>query len=470
MKKSKKILALLLSASMAVSLAACAPANPGETKDTTAAPTTAAPTTAASGAQESTTAAQGGESTGINTTDEITLSFSWWGGDSRHEATQKTIEAFEAKYPNIKIEPTFSAWTGWEEKMGLAFSSGTAEDIVQINWNWLTAFDTDGSVFQDLSQYSDVLDLSQFPAAAVDASKVNGEVHGVPVAMTARTMFWNKATFEKAGIEIPTTWDELLASGETFKTVLGDEYYPMMLTEFDRALFMVWYLQSVYGKDWVVDGKLNYSVEEITEGFKMFKELEEKHVIPTIQLVKDYAADPVDKSDRWISGYWAGVYTWNTSPAPLKLALPEDQQENFVVGPMFEGFEYKGGLNKISMEFAITKTCEHPVEAAAFINFMLNEEEGVKIMAGERGVPASAEGFKIAQANDIVDPLVAEATEVALANASFNMDPYFEDADLKTSGEGLYYKVNSAHSYGNISDEEAAQQLVDGINAVLNRN
>lgn len=464
MKKSKKIMALLLSATMAASLAACAPANPGETTKATEA--TEATTTAAGGQESS---GESKEATGINTTDEITLTMSWWGGDTRHEATQKAIEAFEAKYPNIHIEPTFSGWQGWEEKMGLAFSNGNAEDIVQINWNWLTAFDSDGSVFQDLSQYSDVLDLSQFPESALEASKVNGEIHGVPIAMTARTMFWNKNTFDKANIEIPKTWDDLLASGEAFKTALGDEYYPLVLTEYDRMIFMVYYLESVYGKDWVVDGKLNYSKEEIAEGFAMLRELEEKHVMPTVQMIKDYAADPIEKSDRWTSGYWAGIYTWNTSPNPVKMALPEDQQANFVTGPMFEGFEHKGGFSKISMEFAITKTSKHPVEAAAFINFMLNEEEGVLAMSGERGVPASAAGFKIAQDNDIVDPLIAEATEVALANAGFNLDPYFEDADLKTPSEGVYYKVTSAHSYGNINDEEAAQELMDGINAVLNR-
>lgn len=464
MKLNRKVLSLLLVFVMTASfMMACTPTksatNGGETQNTGENKTT-----------DNTQSTEPESQAEINTTDDITLTMSWWGGDSRHEATQNAIKAFEEKYPNIHIEATFSAWTGWEEKMGLAFSSGNAEDIVQINWNWLTAFDSDGSAFQDLSKFSNVLDLSQFSEDALNQSKVNGEIHAVPISITARTMVWNKNTYDKAGLEIPSTWDELLASGEVFKEKLGDEYYPMMLTEYDRMIFMVWYLESMYGKDWVVDGQLNYTQEEIQTGFAMLAELEDKHVIPTVQMIKDYGADPVDKSDRWINGYWAGIYAWDSGIIPPRLALPEDQQAGYITTEMFTGLPNKGGFYKISMEFAISKTCEYPVEAAAFLNFILNEEAGVMEMKGERGVPASAAGLQIAKDNNILDPMIVEANEYSLKSNVYAIDPYFEDADLKTSGEGLYFKVMSAHSYDQMTDEEAAKDLYEGITKVLNRD
>lgn len=403
------------------------------------------------------------------TTDNITLTMSWWGGESRAEATQAAIDAFHAKYPNITIEPTFNAWTGWEDAMGLAFATDTAQDIVQINWNWIYSFGANGNVFADLYQYSSVLDVTQFPESALKASELDGKLQGIPVAMTARTMYWNKNTFDKAGVAIPVTWDDLLAAGEAFKTNLGDDYYPLMFTEYDEIIFMVYYLESMYGKVWVDDNQLQYTAEEIATGFEMLRELEEKHVIPTIQMVKDYSADPPDKSDRWINGYWAGLHNWNTSLAPLVAALPDDQKAGFTPGPMFEGLPYKGGFNKISMEFAITQTCEYPLEAAAFINFMLNEPEGVAAMAGERGVPASAEGFRLAIENNVVDALTTDATNYALNSGwnEFKLDPYFEAADLKNNPEGAYYKIFSAFSYGQITADEAATQLIDAINAAM---
>ena len=42
-----------------------------------------------------------------------------------------------AKYPDIKVECEYGAWTGWEEKQSLAIQGGNAADVMQINWNWI---------------------------------------------------------------------------------------------------------------------------------------------------------------------------------------------------------------------------------------------------------------------------------------------------------------------------------------------
>lgn len=123
--------------------------------DTTAAAAEAAPETTAAPAE-----AEGLE---VNTTDPITITFSWWGGDARHDATQKAVAAFMEKYPNITVETQYAAWSGWEDKMIASFATATAPDVNQINWNWITSFSSDGSAFYDLNKVSDILDLSQFP-------------------------------------------------------------------------------------------------------------------------------------------------------------------------------------------------------------------------------------------------------------------------------------------------------------------
>ena len=78
----------------------------------------------------------------------VNLSISWWGGDSRHEAYQNAIKEFESEHSNISIEPTFAAWSGWEEKMAAAFIAGNAQDVCQVNWNWLYNYSADGSKFE----------------------------------------------------------------------------------------------------------------------------------------------------------------------------------------------------------------------------------------------------------------------------------------------------------------------------------
>ena len=52
------------------------------------------------------------------------------GGDSRHEATEKAIEAFQAKYEGVTVSPEYGAWSGWEEKQSLNILGGNSADLM----------------------------------------------------------------------------------------------------------------------------------------------------------------------------------------------------------------------------------------------------------------------------------------------------------------------------------------------------
>ncbi|MEG0753132.1 MAG: ABC transporter substrate-binding protein [Angelakisella sp.] len=268
----------------------------------------------------------------------VELSISWWGGDARHEATQKGIDAFSKKYPNITVKTNYAAWTGWEDVMSTALYAGTAQDVNQVNWNWLFNYDegSKGKTFVDLNTMSDYIDLTQFDKNALAQCTIDGRLTAIPVSMTGRIFYWNDATFKKAGLSVPKTYDELIAAGEVFKTKLGDDYYPMVMGEYDRMIFMVWALECKYGKDWVVDGKLNYTQAEIEEGFQMFLDMEKAHVIPTIKTLAGDGAESLDKNPKWMEGKYAGIFEWDSSATKFQKAQSEGQ--SMIVGDYLTGF------------------------------------------------------------------------------------------------------------------------------------
>ena len=213
------------------------------------------------------------------------ITFAWWGGDARHEATQNAVNAYMAANPGVTVTTDYGAWTGWEEKVSTALFAGTAADINQANWSWLTNYGAEGKTFLDLNQYKDVIDLTQFDQSTLDTCTVDGKLYGLPVAVTGRIFYWNTDTFAKAGIDFPKTFADLKAAGEVFKTKLGDDYYPLVMGEYDRMIFMVYYLESKYGKAWIENGALQYGVDEIAEVFTVLKELEAAHAIPSIKTI-----------------------------------------------------------------------------------------------------------------------------------------------------------------------------------------
>lgn len=394
------------------------------------------------------------------------LSFSWWGGDSRHDATMKAVDAFMAANPDIKVNNEYSAWSGWEDKMGQRFASNSAPDVNQINWNWITAFSADGSKFADLNQYAAIIDLGQFEQTGLDACTVAGKLQGIPVSMTGRIFYWNKTTFENAGLGIPASYADLLAAGQAFKEKLGEDYYPISLGAYDRMILMVYYLESVYGKDWVADGKLNYSKEEIVTGLEFIQKLEDEHVTPTLQKLTGDGADSLDKNNNWMDGHYAGIFEWDSSASKFGSALNEGQE--LVVGDYFKDFgEFQGGFAKVSMAFAISETAQDKDAAAKLINFLLNEEEGLAIMASERGIPLSKKAYEYCLANNLLNPMVAEANAKVLSWVRFNLDPLFESNELKANETGVYSQVFANLSYKEMDLQEAADLLIEGINNVL---
>ena len=400
----------------------------------------------------------------------VNLSISWWGGDSRHAAYQSALEAFQAEHSNITVEPTFAAWSGWEEKMAAAFIAGNAQDVCQVNWNWLYNYSADGSKFVDLNTTSKFIDLTQWDSAAMDACYVANSQQCVPVSMTGRIFYWNMTTFNKAGItEVPKSLDDLMAAGKAFQEKLGDDYYPMHLGAYDRMILMVFYLESKYGKDWAdpVTSTLNYTEDEIAEGLAFIKSLVDNHVMMNLKTYYSANSDTAThQSNEWITGKIAGIFEWDSAASKYSSALDDSNKDGFTVGEEIKFGDNNGGFSKVSMGLAITKTCKNVAEAATLINFLLNEEKGASIMGSECGIPASKAGLAAAQAAGAVKDLVAEANAKVMAFTTNKLDPLFENNDLKASGTGIYQEVFDNIDYGDQTPEEAVETLLDGMESV----
>ena len=464
--KKKKLLSTIVSTLLVGSMALTGCGKDDDKKDDKT--TTSAPTT------EATQGTSGDDTTEATTSggsgyDECTITFDWWGGDSRHEATQAAVDAFMAKYPGIKVEVNFGAWSDWETAKAAEYLSGNNPDIQQTNFDWIGKYDADGTTYLDLNTVSDVLDLTQYSdevlAKTVDSK---GGIAGIPVSLTGRTFYWNKATFEKAGLATPTTLDELIAAGATFKEKLGDDYYPLVIGEYDRAILMTYYMQAKTGEPIInEEGKFTLTEDQVKEGLAWIKSLEDAHVIPTIAYILGEGADSMDKSQRFINGQYAGIFEWDSSPKKYISALG-DNGGDLVVGNVFPELK---SYTKVSLMFSISANSKHPREAAMLLNFMLNDPEGIEIMKTERGIPESKIAYDTLSAAGALEAVSAAAHEEVMNSAPLYWNPLFDDSSLK-GGSAAYTTVFQQYSYGmdaggsKYKVDDAAKELYDAMTAV----
>ena len=102
-------------------------------------------------------------------------------------------------------------------------AGGTEADIMQVNWPWLPLFSARMATGSPTSTSSPTPSTSRQWSEADLAAGTDrtASCNGLSVSTTGRVLFFNKTQFDKAGLPIPKTWDELIAAAPVFKEKLG---------------------------------------------------------------------------------------------------------------------------------------------------------------------------------------------------------------------------------------------------------
>lgn len=400
------------------------------------------------------------------TLDKCTLRFSWWGGDDRHEATLRAIELWNSKHPDITIVPEYGGWDGWTEKVGTQLSGGTEPDIMQINYDWLISFSPDGKGFYDLELLTEHLDLTQFDSDVLSFGKVGGVLNGVTVSVSGRGLFYNSETYKSFGAEYPETWSELIALGEKFHK---EGIYPLDVDI--QSGGTAWYLAVVYvqqqtGRQFItIDGELGFTEDDIKNALDFYKKLEDSHVIRTIDMrIDEDGTAALYQSPEFIDGRVAGVLEWGSSVGKYEMTLSEGVLE---AGPMLSDDNGKSGgwMIKPSLLYAISRKTKNPDEAAAFMDFMLNDTEAASILGTTRGIPSSRISEESLEKSGRLTGLAQENDALLEQLNTVTISPYMELAQMKEYYNTAIEKV----SYNAADPAEAAHEMYVSITDYLER-
>ena len=154
-------------------------------------------------------------------------SVTWWDtSDATNEAPnyQPIIQAFEAKYPNIKVNYVNVPFSDAKDKFKTAAQSGNgAPDVLRADVGWTPAFAELGYL-QPLDGTPALKDDSDYMSGPYASDHYKGKIYGVPQVTDTLALLYNKDLFAKAGIASPPkTWDELKADGLAIKAKTGSD-------------------------------------------------------------------------------------------------------------------------------------------------------------------------------------------------------------------------------------------------------
>lgn len=390
------------------------------------------------------------------------LRMSWWGGESRHTATQKAIAACGAKYGHT-VKGEFTGFDGYLEKLTTQMAGKTEADIMQVNWPWLPLFSKNGTGFADLRTLKG-LDLSNWTDEDLAAGSMNGVLQGLSVSTTGRVFFFNATTFEKAGVAIPKNWDEFFTATKTIKEKLGKDYYTFNAVKETAQLLTTLAVVQKTGKD-LVDTKTNrvaWTPQELAAGISFLGKLVETGAIRS---QKEEASDGnvnLFEKPAWAEGRVAGSYEWDSTYS--KYADPLKGQVLKPV-PMLKLADAvtEGVYRKPSMVFSISKNSKNPEAAAQIVNCLLNEPEGIDALGTSRGLPASKAAAQ--RLGDKGEPEVRAANAIVMAASGPVVSPFNEHPEIRAA----FIDSLEEYAYGQLSAESAAEQIIDMVNDVLAR-
>lgn len=208
-RKSRSVrLAAVLAASSIV-LAAC-----GDDDDDAAGNESAA--TTAAPAAPGTTAAQA-ESETQGETIRLWLN----GSDTPDALVNYAIGEFNKIHPDVTVKLERQEWTGLVEKLTTSLSSSDSPDVVEFGNTQAQAFEAAGAV-TDLTPHAADLGGDDLLQSLKEAGTYDGKLYAVPYYAGARIMIYRKDLFEAAGVEIPTTLDEMVAAGAALQAANAD--------------------------------------------------------------------------------------------------------------------------------------------------------------------------------------------------------------------------------------------------------
>jgi len=442
MKKAKKTVIIIAAAVLGLSqLAGCSSAP----KETAPAATTA--------------------QTSSFPTEDITLRFSWWGNDDRHERTLEVIKMYQELHPNVTIEPEYRGKSE-REKVATELGSGTCADIVQLNPPWMGDFTTNGDFFVDLSAYAGQMDLAGFDQKLLaEYCYYNDVLITLPSGINARTYLVNKTKLAELGIDCDMTtewtWDSLYETGQKLHAENPDLYF-LNADKVDMTEFVLRpYLIQKTGQQIITDDyQMGFTREDLVEALSFIGKLYDGQVVLPASEGNTFL-NSVWTNPDWINGKLMTELSWTS----LIAGVTGDMADEYAITtlPVAKDAVDSAIVVKPSQLLAVTKTCKYPEVAADFLNFFLTDAKAGEVLADTRGIPPYEAVQNVCKDSGILDANVIIATQYAQDHAGLYENTNSTNAEITTVLNDAVEIV----SYDSSKVDEAVDQAMALIEDIL---
>ena len=317
------------------------------------------------------------------------------GGYDNFEALEAEFDRFNEFYPDVEL--TFTKVDDYNNMIGTVLNGNDAPDIY-VNYSWMYGRDQYKSSIDHAENLADpALGLNiDCIRSNIILNTEDGELPMIPVFSNTYGMLVNKTLFEKEGLSIPTTYQELVAVCDAFHEKGYENTIMGFSNEETTSIFTLTSYPFFCG-----------TVAQDAEAVKKLNDLDAsagEYMRPTLEKVEEFLGDcnvNLDKCAEIENNYDAVILRFFEGDVPMMTASGdtvsgtekrESRSEAFIENPFEYTFvpiplsdEGANFLDMPNLQFSVNKDSKNLDMANEFMRFLISSEE-LNMMAQKKGL------------------------------------------------------------------------------------
>lgn len=396
----RKVLSVLLSAAMVVTMATGCGSN--KSSDTTA--TTVTTETKSTTETKTTTE----KATVATPTETVTLEFAqWWEPELPDGAFRELMDQFEAENPNIKVELISGPYSSTKQQVVAGAAAGTMSDVVGLDGAWVSDFVNQGAI----TSLTDLMSEAGYDDSQLASQiQLKGATYMIPVVNFVYPVFVNLDLMEAAGIkDLPTTRSTFADAAKKLTNAdknISGWILPLSLESPNGIQndVMSWVWAS--GASMMKDGQPDLTNEDVRSAIEFVKGLYDDGLVAP----GAFTMAEQDKVEEFTNGR---VGMMIDSLAHINTIRESNPDLNFAVTALPAADDYTGerGLPYASWGIGVAENSKHKAEAWKLVEFLMSEKVNAQLSSIANAFPGNVKSTP-----DFVktDELFATAFEIYL--------------------------------------------------------
>ncbi|MFC6356478.1 sugar ABC transporter substrate-binding protein [Luethyella okanaganae] len=175
-----------------------------------------------------------------------------WAMGNEGEVLDALAADFEKENPGAKVTVTAVPWESAHDRIATAIAGGQTPDVSMLGTTWVGEFASTGALEPTPKG---LVDEKSFFDGSWDTAVVGGTAYGVPWYVDTRVLYYRSDFAAAAGLEAPTTWEELKTFAAAMKQQGATSGLSLMPGGFDSWQYVTPFAWQAGGDILSDDGK-----------------------------------------------------------------------------------------------------------------------------------------------------------------------------------------------------------------------